>query len=256
MLKEMANEEGVGIVALTESHLNNDYHDGEIAINNFTNFRVDRCQGTRKGGVIIYLRSCLTPNANLLLSESHGNIEYAVLDNPAACITLVCVYRPPTAELSVFIDVLSKINQCLVLLSSRSSLAFCGDLNFPNIRWPSLVIQGGTRALCQQAQALLDFFGEHFLLQIIEEPIRGTNILDLFAVNDDKLILRYQVMSKSKISDHNVVLITTTQYLTPESHTTSILEPLFTLNFWSKSIDWSVIGAKFSSINWETQLTI
>ena len=117
------------------------------------------------------------------------------------------------------------------------------------------MIQGGTRALCQQAQAHLDFFGEHFLLQIIEEPTRSTNILDLFAVNDDHLILRYQVMSKSKISDHNVVLITTTQYLTPETHTTPILEPLFTLNFWSKSIDWSVIGAKFASINWETQLT-
>ena len=54
MLKEMANEKGVCIIAITKSHLNNDYHDGEIAINDFTNFRADRCQGTRRGGVINY----------------------------------------------------------------------------------------------------------------------------------------------------------------------------------------------------------
>ena len=255
MLEEMTTDEGLGILAITESHLNPDYHEGEIAIENFIHFRADRSVGTKKGGVIIYIRNFLSPGANLLTSGSHGIIEYAVLAIPSASMSLVCVYRPPTAELSDFVHVLSEIKRSLAQLPSQNSLILCGDLNFPNIKWPTTVIQGGSLMLRQQAQALLDFFGEFFLQQLIEEPTRENNILDLFATDDDQLVLRYEVRTKSNISDHNLVKITTTQYNAPDLQPDPKRKTLFTLNFWKDNIDWSVIREMFASKDWESLLS-
>ena len=67
MLKEMAIEEDVGIIAITESHLNSSFHEGEIAISHFTPYRADRSEGTLKGGVVLYLRKSLVPGSQLVL---------------------------------------------------------------------------------------------------------------------------------------------------------------------------------------------
>ena len=60
---------------------------------------------------------------------------------------------------------------------------------------------------------MLDLFNKYFLTQIIERPTRGNNILDLFAVNNEQFILNYVVHNNSKISDHKLTLVNTTQYL-------------------------------------------
>ena len=199
IIKEMAAHahEGIGVIALTESHLNSEYHQGEIAIPNFSHYRADRCEGTRKGGVITYIHSSIAPGAKLELAGSIGNIEYAVLTIPLANMTMVCVYRPPAAETTAFATVLTEIHGTLMQVPQCDSLIFCGDLNFPNVKWPSTAIEGGTQPARQQAQALLDLFDDHFLLQIIEKPTRGNNILDIFAVNNDQLILNYEVQANS-----------------------------------------------------------
>ena len=125
---------------------------------------------------------------------------------------MVCVYRTPTASVNDFDLVMSKINDCILHYPPLESLVFCGDLNFPNLKWPSAIIRAGTRSSRLQAQKMLSFFSDHFLEQIIEKPTRGENILDLFATNNHQLVLGYQVLQKSAISDHNLVLITTTQF--------------------------------------------
>ena len=66
MLKEMAIEKDVGIIAITESHLNSNFHEGEISISQFTPFRADRSEGTPKGGVILYVRNSLVPGTQLV----------------------------------------------------------------------------------------------------------------------------------------------------------------------------------------------
>ena len=216
MIKEMAFLGELGIIALTESHLNSDYHEGEIAIPNYFNFRADRSQGTRGGGVIIYVHKTISTGAKLELAESHGNIEYVVLTIPACNMTLVCVYRPPAAEYNAFASALSKIHSTLIQVPGQNSLVFCGDLNFPNIKWPSTAIEGGTQSARLQAQAMLELFSDHFLLQIVEKPTRGSNILDIFAVDNEQLILNYIVQENSKISDHNLTIIKTTQSMVPD----------------------------------------
>ena len=255
MLKEMAIEKDVGIIAITESHLNSNFHEGEISISQFTPFRADRSEGTPKGGVILYVRNSLVPGTQLVLKGSHGNIEYAVLQVPIASLTIICIYRPPSANLNNFTEVMSRIKDCLVQHPPLASLIYCGDLNFPNLKWPTTNIEGGTQSDRLQAQLMLDFFNVHFLEQIIEKPTRGRNTLDLFAVNNHELVLDYQVMPKSAISDHNLVLITTTQFLTSEVRETPNRPILFSLDFLNKSINWASVRAKFAGIDWDQILT-
>ena len=254
MLKELAIEEDVGVIALTESHLNPDFHEGEIYIDQFTSYRADRCAGTRKGGVILYIRNNLTPGAELVSKGSYGNVEYAILRIPIANLTMVCVYRTPTASVNDFNLVMSKINDCILHHPPLDSLVFCGDLNFPNLKWPSAIIGGGTRSSRLQAQKMLSFFSDHFLEQIIEKPTRGNNILDLFATNNHQLVLGYQVLPKSAISDHNLVLIRTTQSLTNEVHETPSRAPMFSLDFMNKNINWSNVKSKLAAIDWDETL--
>ena len=60
-LKEKAADENISIITLTESHLHKDFLDGEIQIEGFNHYRADRAHGTRKGGVITYIRYDLLP---------------------------------------------------------------------------------------------------------------------------------------------------------------------------------------------------
>ena len=55
-----------------------------------------------------------------------------------------------------------QINDCLVQHPSLASLIYCGDLNFPNLKWPSANIEGGTHSDRLQAQLMLDFFQRSF----------------------------------------------------------------------------------------------
>ena len=56
LLYELALDQNIGILTITESHLNESFHDGEINMKGYSFYRADRTSGIRKGGVIVYLR--------------------------------------------------------------------------------------------------------------------------------------------------------------------------------------------------------
>ena len=55
-LLEMALLENIVLIAVTESHLNVDVMSGEVDIEGFDLIRTDRLEGTKKGGVGVYIR--------------------------------------------------------------------------------------------------------------------------------------------------------------------------------------------------------
>ena len=253
MIGETATHYGTSIIALTESHLNSSFHEGEVSIEGFDHYRSDRKEGVRKGGVVVYIHTNLSAGTTVLCSDSIGSIEIIIVNIPAANLVMVCIYRPPGAIKEQFIEVMTKIKDCLSQANLSSSVySLCGDLNFPIIDWQNCTIQGGTVSTQQQARALLDLFEDHFLHQYITEGTRGANILDLFAANDDQLICRVEILSKSKISDHNIVIVETTQYLKPETENPEKEFSLFSLNFWDRNINWEQINERFSTYSWET----
>ena len=82
-----------------------------------------------------------------------------------------------------------------------------GDFNFPNINWTtSICSPSHGREQHESGEALLNFITHNMLSQLVDKPTRGTNILDLFLTNNERIIHNFEV-SDSPLSDHRVVKV-------------------------------------------------
>ncbi len=81
------------------------------------------------------------------------------------------------------------------------------------------------------------------MLQIIEEPTREENTLDLIFTNEMSLITKIEV-NKTNYSDHNIIEVST-NYTTTEhdinlvKDTSNIMQ---SLNFCARSVNWTGMG--------------
>ena len=159
MIEEKVQNEKIGMMIFTETHLSEDHFDAEIDIKGFEQFRTDRTGNTKRGGVITYVRDDLAPGSTIRLSASVGNIEYLVLDVPAVELTLIGIYRPPLSNPNDFETVINNIAETIEDGSpTLRTLVFTGDLNFPIINWELNEIYGGSASDRRQALLLLEFF--------------------------------------------------------------------------------------------------
>lgn len=94
MLKELAHQENLLFLALTETHLNEDHLDAEITIDKYTAFRTDRVNRCH-GAVINYIREAVAASREKLMSYSNGTTELLILYLKRQNLLLITVYRPP-----------------------------------------------------------------------------------------------------------------------------------------------------------------
>ena len=157
----------------------------------------------------VYVRDDLAPGSTVRKGESIGNIEYLILDIPVMKLTLIGIYRPPHSSTQDFERVIGSIvataEECE---PSMKTLVLTGDLNLPIINWQQNEIYGGTAADRRQGSLLMDLFEKFFMEQMVLEPTRINNILDLFATNDGELVSG-TIIEHTRMSDHNMVKIVT-----------------------------------------------
>ena len=256
MLGETADQLDLGIICLTETHLCADHVEAEVAINGFVPFRSDRPGNSRRGGIILYLRDELAPGTEELCQGSNSNIEYLVLRVKTISLTVIAIYRPPMSDAENFEKTLKTIKETVSRAhGTMPTLLLTGDLNFPIVNWDSLDISGGTSSDRRQASALLNFFQEHFMEQVVRKPTRGNNILDLVATNDHELISRVEILD-TPISDHKIMIITSNIYIQPtRSPVPQPKEGLEALNFWDNRVDWLGIRSELRSTDWNFERT-
>ena len=83
---------------------------------------------------------------------------------------------------------------------SRSlPLVLVGDFNFPDICW------NYNTADKEQSWRFLEYVGDNFLTQLVREPMRGSNILDLLFVNRESLVGDVKVGGHLGQSDHEML---------------------------------------------------
>ena len=127
------------------------------------------------------------------------------------------IYRPPDTkrnEFKVIIDAIKRIinendNQKYTIILS-------GDFNFRFVEWNRnqsggcsySYKQGTSKEEKEQFLDLMEVCEDQCLVQIIEEPTRGENTLDLIFTNEVSLIKDIEV-NKSNKSDHGRVEIST-----------------------------------------------
>ena len=68
-LHELANNENILTITLTETYLNEKILDSEIQMKNYIGFRADRILGRKNGGVITYIKATEAVDAEQLICK-------------------------------------------------------------------------------------------------------------------------------------------------------------------------------------------
>ena len=105
----------------------------------------------------------------------------------------------------------------------------------------------------RQAGLLMEFVSAYCLSQVVSEPTRKNNILDLLFVNNPEIIWKIDI-DDTVVSDHKLLLARTripdgmkNPEVYPELHGFS------RLNFFSEMVDWEKLNRIFLEIDWESE---
>ena len=250
MLHESAKESNSFIVAITESHLRSDIRDAEIAMPGFQLYRADRTDGIRKGGVVVYLKTEYARGAQVLSSGSNGVVEWISIYLQPQNTLFICLYKPPTCEVTKFQEVVQQLNRDIDGLGTPvPNVLMCGDFNLPQIRWDREEIIAGAAYRDAQAQILLDFAAAHSLEQYVKAPTRIRNILDLFFANNEEMVVDIDIHETS-ISDHKLVTAEIVLPYKNERQSRGHIDGMPSLNFYHSSVDWNQINNRLVAIDW------
>ena len=155
-------------------------------------FRRDR-RGRRGGGVALYVRECLD---SLELNDGDDRVECLWVRirgkaNKADIVVGVC-YRPPNQDEEtdeLFYKQLGEASRSLALV-------LVGDFNLPDVCWKY------NTAERKQSRRFLECVADNFLTQLVSEPTREGNPLDLLIVNREGLVGDVMVGGRLGHSNH------------------------------------------------------
>ena len=250
-LAEKAKETQSVIIALTESHLKSQILDAEIHIPGYQLARKDRQDHINKGGVIVYVKDSFAGGMKVLSGGCNGVVEWIVLALPKIDTVFVNVYRPPASGERFFIeaieDIAGKIDQ---IDGKMPNIMLCGDFNMPLIDWRNSSVRGGTREMQRQADKLFEFNSKFCLQQMVLEPTRNNNTLDLFLTNNPDLVWNIEV-DDTVISDHRLLQVKTC-FSEMNKATSKGHEPqgLASLNFFHKNVNWEQLNDELLKTSW------
>ena len=261
-LSDICTDDDIKIIILTESHLKNEIKDEEIKINNFQIYRTDRTKRTR-GGVCVYIHETLDIEESLIKNFSNDTCELLILKIKQIKVNLVCLYRPPDTTTDLINEPFNIIEEYLSE-NYEENIILVGDMNFPFVQWKCIenqmcakIIPGTTTDSQNQARKLLDLTEKYFMEQLIQEPTREENILDLIFSNTD-IVNNINVEKTSKsISDHNIIHFDIqtnvntdkTYNLSPETQINR--KGLDRFSFWSEKSKWDNVNLFLELVDWD-----
>ena len=242
------------IISLTESHLNDDILDAEIKIDGFYAIRQDRASSP-KGGIITYIKDSVSTTAKVVASGSKGHIEYLCIYFRDKNLLFITIYRPPSENHQQFYEILKIIEDFITSLPTSPSIVLTGDFNYPNIRWMNGIAVSTQGSAHNSPNSLLNFASRQFLTQIIDQPTRGTNILDLLFTSNDDIFSKIEISEIPLLSDHNLIIANTTlskprEFIPPTNPNQNSFR---NLNFFHQNINWEAFNQEIESISWDSQ---
>ena len=197
-LRALSTSESFDIIAITETFLDTHNIDltAEYQIDNFKLFTKDR-QGRRGGGVAMYVRHDLNP---VLIANNEDSVEHlaVLIETDKIKFYFSVVYRPPGQSLEL--DAL--LYNGLSILTQRHDSVILGDFNLPHIDWQTL---HGVEA---ESHRMIKFIEDNYLFQLVSEPTRENNILDLLLTTQEFLLSNVRVGEQLHNCDHNVIRFT------------------------------------------------
>ena len=191
------------IIVGTETWLSDSIKNSEIIPDNmnFTIYRRDREDSY--GGVMIAISKCI-PSVRLQDLQTSCEILWVKLDIPTCKdLYLGAFYRPHSSDLSSLEQLNDSLNK-LMNLTRDPTIWLSGDFNAPDISWQVPSVLPGSSNF-NTHQLLIDISQHHGLSQMVIEPTRLNNTLDLFFTNLPTLIQEVEVVPG--LSDHDAVTV-------------------------------------------------
>ena len=188
------------IICGTESHLNDSISSNEIFPNGYEIFRKDR--DLHGGGVFIAVSNKYIASS---MPELDTNCEllWINLQCQGTRPLYICTfYRPPKSDIEV-LEALGKSIGDLNQHKSLPNILLVGDFNLPDILWENSSIKSNRIYSFGLSYHMMDLANNNYLTQMVTEPTRGENILDLILTTTPDLIDFVQV--HPGMSDHYAV---------------------------------------------------
>ena len=271
-LKDQAETNNSMFMGVTETWLHSDILDTEVTHDcpGFNIYRCDRSGGRKGGGVALYLKEDLTGD---VLATFANNVCELIIVKIHQLDTVVCVaYRPPDTRHSEFSGLLRCLDETLSGLTSPvPSVVLMGDFNFPESSMTWSCSQEGLLAPVVakhreeetlggkqdrlQAQQLVDLVDKYCLIQEVNLPTHGREILDLVFSNNCTLVSGVAVEDWSTFTDHRLVIVNTSYQ--QSKHLDTVEEQFLcetgrrysSLDFFKAP--WEEINTKLESVNWD-----
>ena len=192
----IAMNEDLDIILISESWVNTETRDfsGEVCLPGYSLFHKDRTNGREGGGVLMLCKESLQVIEIHCHANNHDIVSVELIGNNRKKVQLTLVYRPGKITAEQDIELYEKLN---TLITAQYSIVI-GDLNLPHINF-------GTREASAPGLRFLDFMDNKFMSQMITEPTRGNNILDLLLCTHESMVDEIEIGETLGTSDHNCI---------------------------------------------------
>ena len=126
---------------------------------------------------------------------------WAKIDIPGLKNVFVCSFYKPKENDRNSID---GLKNSLSKIPRTSHIWALGDFNLPHLDWETEQIT--QNCLCRSVyRSFVDIIHDFGLEQVVKDPTRGTNILDLFLLNQPSLVHSTQLIPPLDTGDHDIV---------------------------------------------------
>ena len=128
-INRIVNENGIDIISVNETHLDDTINDFELPIEGFLFYTRDR--NRHKGGVVFYIKQSIPHKLRADLSIPGIGCIWVEVNAPGGISYSLCsVYRPLSASHDYYDKIVENIELASML---KKKIVIFGDLNFNNI---------------------------------------------------------------------------------------------------------------------------
>ncbi len=190
------------VVMATETWLSADIKNSEIFPPEYDVYRKDR--SSRGGGVLLLINNRLI-SSSLPELDSDCEIIWAKISIEGHKQLVVgSFYRPPNTNQAYLNNLQSSLSR---ISNTNSHVLLGGDFNAPDIDWENEQVKP-TSSRPGLHSSLLETINDAGLVQIVDQPTRNNNILDLLLTNNSTLITRHSITpGLADTSDHDNVAV-------------------------------------------------
>merc|ERR1712121_543984 len=215
------------------------------------------------GGVAIYVKDEF--EAQKIAEMSTEEVEMVAVFIEKLNIINIVIYRPPGTKGKNFSEILGKVKEILRKVKTpEPTVVLTGDFNFSFVEWTRGKLggcdwnkkknTGATREDQRQLESLSEQMDEFGLVQVVDEPTRGENTLDLIYTNETSMIMNVESI-KSSLSDHDRIEITTNIKTIKDDESENGKKEndmgMRKLNYTDENVEWVKIRKELEEVQWE-----